>query len=329
MPVYNALPYLDRSIASILNQTFDGFELVIRNDGSNDGSQDLLADWARRDSRIKLFNGNQRLGPVGSSNWVVSKASFPLIARMDADDEAHRDRLLRQFEVMQEHPDVALVGTLFDSIDKKGDTIFPSDRSLLLRKSSFAPFAHGSIMFRRDVFDRVGGYRDPCIFWEDLDFCLRCAREGRVTVLADVLYRFRYTDTSTRILADQDDFERAVDLMLRCAGEAMAGRNYDALLLDEAGRTGKKRDPLTFVFIGYQRLWVGQSTRIFKSTCRRAALSLSPSTLRALLWAAWADLNPGTLRTCMKAFKRLRDFAAREKIVTGGLYDWRAEKIDP
>jgi hypothetical protein len=247
---------------------------------------------------------------------------------MDADDEAHPDRLLRQFEVLQEHPGVGLVGTLFDSIDMKGDTILPSDRSLLLRKSSFAPFAHGSIMFRREMFGRVGGYRDPCVFWEDLDFCLRCAREGRVTILADVLYRFRYADTSTRILAKQDDLERAVDLMLRCANEAMAGRNYDALLsLDQISRAAKKLDPLTFVFIGYQRLWLGQSTRIFKSTCRRARLALDTPTATALLWAAWADLSPGTLRACMKAFKRLRDFSAREQIVTGRLYDWPAEKI--
>jgi hypothetical protein len=124
---------------------------------------------------------------------------------MDADDEAHPDRLLRQFEVFQQHPEVGLVETLFDSIDTNGNTILPSDRSLLIRKSSFARFAHGSIMLRREMFDRVGGYRDRCISWEDLDLYLRCARVGRVGILADTLYRFRYAPTST-ITANQDDW---------------------------------------------------------------------------------------------------------------------------
>jgi glycosyltransferase involved in cell wall biosynthesis len=325
MPVYNTLPYLDKSIASILNQTFQNFELIIRNDGSTDGSQDLLADWARRDYRIKLFDSGQNLGPVGSSNWVVSKASFPLVARMDADDEAHPDRLLRQFEVFQERPEVGLVGTLFDSIDTKGNTILPSDRSLIVRKSFFAPFAHGSIMLRREMFDRVGGYRDPCIYWEDLDLYLRCARAGRVMILADTLYRFRYAPTSTRVTANQDDLERAVDLMLRCVAEATAGRNYDALLsADKTDRMAKKLNPVTFVFVGYQRLWLGQSTKIFKSICRRATLGLDVATAKALLWAVWADFSPGTLRACIKALKRLRDCLVRDKIIKGKLYDWPA-----
>jgi glycosyltransferase involved in cell wall biosynthesis len=330
MPVYNALPYLNQSIASILNQTFRNFELIIRNDGSSDGSQDLLADWARRDRRIKLFDSGQNLGPVGSSNWVVSKASFPLIARMDADDEAHPDRLRRQFEVFQEHPEVGLVGTLFDSIDTKGNIILPSDRSLLVGKSLFAPFAHGSIMLRREMFERVGGYRDPCIYWEDLDLYLRCARAGRVVILADALYRFRYAPTSTRITANQDDLERALDLALRCVAEATAGRDYDALLPPgKTDRATKKLHPVTFVSIGYQRLWLGQPTKIFKSICRRARLSLDVTTAKALLWAAWADSSPGTLRACIKALKRLRDFSARDKIITGGLYDWPAEQRRP
>jgi hypothetical protein len=115
-----------------------------------------------------------------------------------------------------------------------------------------------------------------------------------------------------------------VDLMLRCVAEATAGRNYDALL--SAGKTDraeKKLDPVTFMFIGYQRLRLGQSTKTFRSICRRATLGLDVATATALLWAAF---SPGTLRACMKALKRLRDFLARDKILKDGLYDWPAGK---
>src|SRR4051794_33901748 len=89
MPVRNAMPYLDASIASVLAQTYTDFELVIRDDGSTDGSLAALHAWAARDERIRLCAGTHRLGPVGNSNWVVERSRAPLVARMDADDISH------------------------------------------------------------------------------------------------------------------------------------------------------------------------------------------------------------------------------------------------
>ena len=120
MPVYNALPFLDESISSILNQTLTDFEFVIFDDASTDGSVELLRQWSLRDKRIHLHESKKQLDVSGSSDAVVLKACAPIVARMDADDIAHQDRLRRQWEILQGRPDVAVVGTLCNGIDAGG-----------------------------------------------------------------------------------------------------------------------------------------------------------------------------------------------------------------
>lgn len=145
MPVHNALPFLDESVGSILNQTFADFEFVILDDGSTDGSTEALREWARSDARIRLYESARNLGPAGSSNFVVARARAPLVARMDADDVSHPDRLRRQWEVLERRPDVALVGTLYEGIDARGRRVRPRDRWRLARPTINPPFPHGSV----------------------------------------------------------------------------------------------------------------------------------------------------------------------------------------
>src|SRR5918999_36253 len=101
MPVYNALPFLDDSVNSILTQTLRDFEFVILDDASTDGSVQRLREWAARDKRIQLHESNERLGLSRSSNAVVAKARASIVARMDADDIAHPDRLRRQWDIIK------------------------------------------------------------------------------------------------------------------------------------------------------------------------------------------------------------------------------------
>src|SRR4051794_26330668 len=182
MPVYNALPHLDAAVESILGQTHRDFEFVIYDDASTDGSTQRLRELAKSDGRIRLFEGKKNLGPVGSSAFVVEKATASLIARMDADDLCSTDRLERQIEILRRHPEAGLVGTMFEIIDGEGRLIRGLDLWRLGRKTAIVPFAaHGSIMFRRIVFDQVGGYRPECEFWEDQDLV------NRMAAVADVL----------------------------------------------------------------------------------------------------------------------------------------------
>src|SRR5437773_5489572 len=99
MPVHNALPFLDESIRSILEQTLSDFEFVILDDASSDGSVELIREWSHRDTRIRLHESKKRLGLSASSNAVGSKAGATIVARRDADDVAHPARLTRQWNI--------------------------------------------------------------------------------------------------------------------------------------------------------------------------------------------------------------------------------------
>jgi glycosyltransferase involved in cell wall biosynthesis len=120
MPVRNAMPHLDEAVRSILNQSLGTFEFVILDDASSDGSTERLREWAKKDSRIRLFEVKHNLGPVGSSAFVVAHSNSAIIARMDADDVCSHERLQQQFDLLRTHPKVGLVGTLFEMIDGSG-----------------------------------------------------------------------------------------------------------------------------------------------------------------------------------------------------------------
>src|SRR5262249_44460136 len=122
MPVYNAERYVGKAIESVLNQTLSDFELVIVNDGSTDGSLEILQEYAARDPRIRLTS-RPNVGLVGSRNELLDAARSNLVACMDADDISRSDRLERQVEYLRAHPDCVLVGSRVIIIDPDGQPL--------------------------------------------------------------------------------------------------------------------------------------------------------------------------------------------------------------
>lgn len=298
MPVRNARLFLDQSIASILNQRLGDFEFVILDDASADGSYELLRTWSQRDNRIALHQSTTRLGPTGSSNFVVSKSTAPIVARMDADDVSHPDRLLRQLAIMNSHANVAAVGTLCDGIDATGCVVRPRDRWRLVRRSTFCPFPHGSVMFRRQVFDDIGGYRDRCQDGEDQDLFRRMAVIGRIVTLPDVLYHYRYHLTNATFAIHA----REPELNGSKPASHVAAKSYS---------------------LGAMRLWAGYSPNILQTMLADNSLRFDPVTLKTLIWAGWGSLSPASLRYFLRATIRARDLMLSLHIKDGRPYDWR------
>jgi glycosyltransferase involved in cell wall biosynthesis len=318
MPVHNALPYLDASVASILGQTHEDFEFVIGDDGSTDGSREALRAWEARDSRIRLFESDVRRGPSESSNWVVRESRGRFVARMDADDVSHRDRLRRQLDVLRSHQAIDLVGTLWEVIDGDGLRVRRRDRWRVTRPSLFAPFAHPSVMFRRGAFDAAGGYRDSCACWEDVDLYLRMSRRGRLAILADVLMRVRHVRTSSRFGLERERAEEAYDRMFRCLAAWGRGDGYDAFLTERP----RKLSPSAFVILGAVELWAGGRPPVFPRLLRRGRLGPDRETALALAWGAWAAASPSTLRMALRAIHGHRDVVARRRVRRGSLHEW-------
>jgi len=109
MPVYNGEKYLNEAIDSILGQTFKDFKFLIINDGSTDGTADILKSY--KDSRIKVTNNEKNIGLTKSLNKGLKMAKSEYIARMDADDISLPTRLQKQVEFMDSHPKVGVCGT--------------------------------------------------------------------------------------------------------------------------------------------------------------------------------------------------------------------------
>ena len=324
MPVRNAMPYLDASIESILAQTLGDLELVIRDDASVDGSAEALRRWGARDARIRCFAGGEVLGPAGNSNWVARQARAPLVARMDADDISHPDRLRRQVEVMRRCSDVVLVGTLCDGIDARGRKIRGRDRWRLARPSPLPPFPHGSVLFRREVFERLGGYREACDYWEDNDLFLRFAREGRVVVLPEALYRFRFSTASSRIVTSPERMEYALQRMVRCHRAHVRGGSYEELLdARNCLAPGAKVSPTVFNAIGSTRLWAGERPAVFLRLLRRGDLGWNRESLVILVWAGLGALSPALLRRALAVRAWVRDWRVRHRFPDGTVHDWR------
>jgi GT2 family glycosyltransferase len=229
MPVHNALPHLDAAVRSILEQTHRDFEFVILDDASTDGSTERLKEWAAKDTRIRLHLGKKNMGPAASSNLVVREAKGRLIARMDADDISYPDRLRRQLEILRAYPEAGLVGSLCDVIDENGRKVRGPDPWRLRHSGWFAPFPHGSIMYRRELFDRAGGYREQCVYWEDLDLFLRIASFAKVLTITEPLYQHRHSHGSTRLDSKQP---------LRRGARSRLGLRRSALRTDRSAEGG-------------------------------------------------------------------------------------------
>lgn len=185
--------YLGEALASIQAQTWRAWELVVVDDGSSDGTPAVLAAAARADARIRLFR-QERLGLVAALNRAAAEARGELLARMDADDRAHPQRLARQVEFLTAHPEVGVLGTAVRRIGAaRGTWTRPEDDATLRAALLFeSPFAHPTVMLRRSVWQVAGeGYREEFRAAEDLDLWERLAPHTRFANLPDALLDYR------------------------------------------------------------------------------------------------------------------------------------------
>ena len=321
MPVHNALPHLDEAIKSILAQTFTDFEFIILDDASTDGSRERLREWAKLDSRIRLLAVDENLGTVGSSNMVASAAAAPLVARMDADDVSDPDRLRQLLQVFHTDPEIGIAASLCDMIDASGRKIRDSELWRLTRRSPFLPFAHGAMMYRRELFDKVGGYREGSEYWEDQDLVLRMAEIAKVVVIPRPLFRVRQWK-STRVMCDQEQLEAAVEKVYRAADQLRQGKDWGRIA-DQPGSARGKLDPRVFVALGSLHLWSGGNPHLFRRLLARGELSWNVRSFTALVWTAWASANPSSLRGFLRLLLKGRNLAAAGSISTATPVRWQ------
>lgn len=206
MAVHNGLPYLAEALDSVLSQTFSDFEFLIIDDGSSDGSSELLHRYARRDPRIRVIKNPHR-GFVASLNQGLDLATAPLVARFDADDVCLPHRLALQVEYLRQHPECVLVGGFVELIDHKGRAIRtlrpPIDHDAIDARhlAGHTSIPHPVALFRLDAVRKVGRYDPRFSAGQDLDLWLRLAEVGTLHNLPLPLIKYRqhrHSISSTR-----------------------------------------------------------------------------------------------------------------------------------
>jgi glycosyltransferase involved in cell wall biosynthesis len=213
LPVYNAGAYIAAAVKSMLTQTFPDFELLLFDDGSTDRSRQVVERFARRDNRIHFFCENHR-GYVPWLNEGILQAKGKFIARMDADDIALPDRLHQQVTFLQAHSEYVAVGSNCLLIDPEGwplgrlnQPIEHGEIDARHLRGQGGALAHPSVMFRRDIAMRLGGYRLEYQYAEDLDLWLRMAEIGCLANLPAVLMKYRQHFQSVSHLQRQRQLE--------------------------------------------------------------------------------------------------------------------------
>lgn len=159
--VYNGIHHFDKAIPSILGQTLEDFEFLIVDDGSDDGTSERLVETAAKDDRIRLFRV-ERVGLARAVNHALRYVRAPYVARQDFDDVSYPDRLARQVDFLDAHPEVGLVGTwyILDDANRSERYVrrYPiDDRALRNAMSKAIPFAHTLVMLRTEALRQVGG----------------------------------------------------------------------------------------------------------------------------------------------------------------------------
>ena len=249
MPAYNAATTLDAALESLRLQTLDDFEIVLVDDGSGDGTGELIRAWQARDVRVRPV-AQPHQGLIAALNRGLQACRGDLVARMDADDLAHPERLERQVSLLDDEPEVSVAGSLVEIFPREdlreGFRLYEEWLNQLVRHEEIvreifieSPIAHSSAVLRRRELVDLGGYEDRG--WpEDYDLWLRYFAAGRRFAKVPVkLLRWREhpqraTHTDSRYSVE--NFLRAKAFYL-CQG-VLRGR--DAVLVWGAGKTGRR-----------------------------------------------------------------------------------------
>ncbi|WP_243547235.1 glycosyltransferase [Pseudodesulfovibrio tunisiensis] len=253
MPCYNCGETVARALDSLLAQTRTDFEILAANDGSTDNTAGILAEYACRDSRVRVLS-LEHGGVIHAANAAIRASRGRYVARMDADDEALPERLAEQAALLDSRPDIGLAGCLvrFGGDRQKcagyahyvdwTNTLLDHEAISLNRFVEF-PVPNPSIMFRRECLEQYGPYRDGD-FPEDYELFLRWLDQGVRMAKANRELMI-WNDPPTRLSRNHPRYD--VNAFYRVKAEYLArwlernNAHHPGVHILGSGRTARKR----------------------------------------------------------------------------------------
>jgi glycosyltransferase involved in cell wall biosynthesis len=193
MPIRNGARFLPQALTSLSEQTFDDWELIAILDASTDDSEEILAGWG--DPRLQVLKLAEPNGISNALNRGLRAADGNIVARLDSDDECYPARLMTQAREMVRRPSLGLLGSSATTINQFGQTLGlrrvahgPRLKHWLIMRNQFI---HPSVMIRRSILEKLGGYRPGLITYEDYELWLRISQISDVDNIPKPLVRYR------------------------------------------------------------------------------------------------------------------------------------------
>ncbi|MFA5000607.1 MAG: glycosyltransferase family 2 protein [Candidatus Paceibacterota bacterium] len=193
---YNRANFIAQTIESVLAQSFTHWEIIIVDDGSTDQTEEIVKKYLT-DARIRYFKNERNLGICASRNRALQESRGKYVAILDSDDIWNSpDKLKKQIDFLDDHPNYVAVGTgviVIDQNNQERKRYLNPEQDGQIRVQILAknPFAHSSILYRRDIARSVNGYHPNLNGIEDYDLWLKLGQKGKLHNLPsyDLNYR--------------------------------------------------------------------------------------------------------------------------------------------
>lgn len=309
LPVFNADRYLADTLASIMNQTYPHYEVIMVDDCSTDNSRKIMEAQAAIDHRFHCFYNSENLGLASTLNIAASKSSGSIFARIDADDLMVPSRIEVQLALFA-NASIGLAGAAYQVIDRDGKVAYTVRNDfrdwdeLQAQLLFYNPFAHSSLMFRRCLFDQIEGYDESLVAACDYDFLAKASlvTEFAYSSKALVAYR-RHEENMTARLSDKQ----------RATGDAVRKRllEHHGFVVDNqqlnlhqqiASAPSMLTAPITTKRLHEMRTWL----RTLKRLNRAKKILQHSSFDRAINWVhSRLYFNPDSRLTLRRTFLTL------------------------
>ncbi|MGB8815783.1 MAG: glycosyltransferase family 2 protein [Minisyncoccia bacterium] len=188
----NRAIFIIKAIQSVLDQTLYNWELLIGDDDSKDDTEKIVREFSNKDNRIKYFKNSPALGISKNRNKALSLVTGKYISILDSDDSwIDKEKIQTQFSFLENNPDYVLIGSNIKVIDEKNNFIRNTDFSTEdadIRKKILITnqIPHSSVMYRKDIAEKVGRYNENLSCDEDLDLFLRLGLLGKMKNLTEI-----------------------------------------------------------------------------------------------------------------------------------------------
>ncbi len=190
LPTYNQANYLPQALDSIFIQTLQDFELIVVNDGSTDDTESVLKNYAKTHNFKIIEQVNQGLPRALNTGFLLAKGQY--FTWTSSDNILLPTMLEKLCYALEQEPDLGVIYADWIFINDRGQELrqyqtLDFDRSLLLQFN----FVHCCFLFRREVYEKIGGYDPDYIYSEDWEFWIRASRHFKMKHLSETLYKYR------------------------------------------------------------------------------------------------------------------------------------------